>query len=347
MTNDGAPAGDWPADGLEAVPACPVCGSTDRAVLHAGMRDRAFRAAPGDWTLVRCRACRSAYLDPRPTPATIELAYSSYYTHGSARPLAAGRLRDGLARDYRRARWGYSDASAIPGGRLIPKVAPSRGATVDREVRHLPANPGGRLLDVGCGSGAFVSQMAALGWRAEGIDPDPVAVAAARENGLDVRQAMLSDIDPAEHTGAFDAVTLSHVIEHMHHPGGELGRIHGLLRPGGLLWIATPNLDSLSFRRFGADWRGLEPPRHLVLFTTGSLERLIRDVGFQPLPQPTASRRAWPMFRESAALAQGRSLEEGPERGVKRLRALAALADWIAARDPRYSDELVMIARRP
>ena len=142
-------------------------------------------------------------------------------------------------------------------------------------------------------------------------------------------------------------MTLSHVIEHMHDPAGDVRRIHAMLRPGGLLWIGTPNLEALSFRRFGADWRGLEPPRHLVLFTTASLDRLIRDAGFHPLPQPNASRRAWPMFRESAALHQGRPSEEGPTRGVRRLRILAGLADWIAARNPRYSDELVLFARRP
>ena len=348
MTNDGAPDGDWPADGLEAVPACPVCRSMERGVLHAGLRDRAFRAAPGSWTLMRCRSCRSAYLDPRPTPDTIELAYRSYYTHGSAPPPpAVGRVRQGLAGDYRRARWGYPDGPAIPGGRLIPLVAPSRGATVDREIRHLPATPGGRLLDVGCGSGAFVAQMAALGWRAEGIDPDPAAVAGAREAGLEVKEGMVADLEPAEHAGAFDAVTLSHVIEHLHDPAGDLRRIRDLLRPGGLLWIATPNLEALGVRRFGRDWLGLDPPRHLVLFTRTSLERLVREVGLDPLPAPPASPHALQMFSQSAAIGEGRLPDEGPTAGVRRLRILASIANAISLREPRHAEELVMIARRP
>jgi SAM-dependent methyltransferase len=348
MTNDGAPAGDWPADGLEAVPACPVCGSTERGVLHAGMRDRAFRAAPGSWTLMRCRGCRSAYLDPRPTPETIELAYRSYYTHGSAPPPpAVGRVRQRLAGDYRRARWGYSVGAAIPGGRLLSRVAPARGATVDREIRHLPATPGGRLLDVGCGSGAFVAQMAELGWRAEGIDPDPTAVAGARKAGLDVKEGMVADLEPAEHAGAYDAITLSHVIEHLHDPAGDLRRIRDLLPPGGLLWIATPNLEALGLRRFGRDWVNLDPPRHLVLFTRASLERLTRDAGFAPLPAPPASPHASQTFSQSAAIGEGRLANEAPENGTKRLRILAAIANAISLRHPRYSDELVMIARRP
>jgi SAM-dependent methyltransferase len=347
MTNPGPADLDWPADGLEAVGACPVCGCADREVFYEGLRDRAFRAAPGAWTLMRCRECRSAYLDPRPDPQTIELAYRSYYTHGTAAPPPpVGRLRQGLAGDYRRARWGYEQGPAVPGGRLIPRIAASRGALVDREIRHLPATPGGRLLDVGCGSGAFVAQMEALGWRAEGIDPDPAAVAGAREAGLEVRQGMLADLDPAEHAGAFDAVTLSHVIEHLHDPAGDMRRIHALLRPGGLLWIATPNLEALGLRRFGRDWLGLDPPRHLVLFTRASLERLVRDAGFDPLPAPPASPHALQMFSQSPAIGEGRLPDEGPVDGMRRLRVLAAIANAVSLRDARHAEELLLIARR-
>jgi SAM-dependent methyltransferase len=347
MTNPRGSDGDWPADGLEAVSACPVCGCSERRILHADLRDRAFRAAPGSWTLVRCRGCLSAYLDPRPTPETIELAYRSYYTHGlTTLAPPVGRLRQGLAGDYRQARWGYPQGPAIPGGRLIPRVAPSRGALVDREIRHLPATPGGRLLDVGCGSGAFLAQMAALGWRAEGIDPDPAAVAGARDAGLTVTQGTLADLDPGEHAGAFDAVTLSHVIEHLHDPAANLRRINLLLRPGGLLWIATPNLEALGLRRFGRDWLGLDPPRHLVLFTRASLERLLRGTGFDPLPPPPASPHALQMFSQSAAIGQGRLPDEGPVDGLRRLRLLAAIANRVSLRDARHAEELLMIARR-
>src|SRR3954451_11454477 len=81
MTSDAIPVSDWPAGGLEAQSTCPACGSHDREPLHSDLRDRVFGAAPGDWSLVRCLACGSAYLDPRPTRDTIGIAYSSYFTH--------------------------------------------------------------------------------------------------------------------------------------------------------------------------------------------------------------------------------------------------------------------------
>ena len=346
MTNGPAAESEWPAGGLEAVAACPVCGSAERGPFYDGLRDRAFRTAPGTWALVRCSSCRSAYLDPRPSPETIELAYRTYYTHGSVGPPPVGRLRRGLANDYLRARWGYEQKPTVPGGRLIPKVAPSRGALVDREVRHLPAIPGGRLLDVGCGSGAFLAQMAELGWRPQGIDPDPAAVVGAREAGLDVSQGTLADVDTEEHGGEFDAITLSHVIEHLHDPAADLRRIERLLRPGGLLWIATPNLEALGLRRFGRDWLGLDPPRHLVLFTRASLDRLLRDTGLEPLPPPAASPHALQMFSQSTAIEQGRLPAEGPVKGTGRLRALAAVANLVSLRNSRHAEELVVLARR-
>jgi SAM-dependent methyltransferase len=346
MTNAPAADGEWPAGGLEAVTACPVCGGSERRPFYDGLRDRAFRTAPGTWALVRCPSCGAAYLDPRPNPETIELAYRSYYTHASGAPRQVGRLRRGLANDYLRARWGYDEEPRVPGGRLIPKLAPARGALVDREIRHLPATPGGRLLDVGCGSGAFLARMAGLGWRTQGIDPDPTAVEGARKAGLAVTEGTLADLDPEAHAGVFDAITLSHVIEHLHDPGGDLRRIKRLLRPGGLLWIATPNLEALGLRRFGRDWLGLDPPRHLVLFTRASLEMLLRDAGLEPLPPPPAPPHALLMFSPSTAIGQGRLPDEGPVNGTGRLRALAAVANLVSLRDTRHAEELVMLSRR-
>ena len=347
MTNPRDAAGEWPADGLEAVDACPVCGSAERHEMYAGLRDRAFRSAPGSWTLIRCEGCRSAYLDPRPTAMTIELAYRSYYTHRSAPPGApVGGLREGLAGDYRRARWGYANGNAIPGGRLIARLAPSRGALVDRHLRHLPATPGGRLLDVGCGSGAFLAQMEALGWHADGIDPDPEAVAGARTAGLSVSQGTIGDLDSEEHRARYDAVTLSHVIEHLHDPAGDLRVLRDLVRPGGLIWIATPNLEALGLRRFGRDWINLDPPRHLVLFNRESLERILRAAGFEPHEQPPPSPQALQIFSQSAAIREGRLPDEGPADGPGRLRPLATIANRLALHDPRYAEELVMTARR-
>ena len=92
----GVLAADWPADGLEHVPACPVCGSVERKPVHEGVADWSFGAAPGLWRHVRCLSCDSLLLDPRPTRQTLGLAYATYYTHegpGSISGIKSLKLR--------------------------------------------------------------------------------------------------------------------------------------------------------------------------------------------------------------------------------------------------------------
>jgi SAM-dependent methyltransferase len=111
------------------------------------------------------------------------------------------------------------------------------------------------------------------------VDFDPNAVKVARSHGLDVRQGSVDVLDPTKER--FDGITLSHVIEHVHDPLAVLRQCHALLKPGGWLWIETPNIDAQGHTRYGANWRGLEPPRHLVLFNHQSLSRALWEAGFK------------------------------------------------------------------
>src|SRR5438067_9223839 len=72
---------NWPDEGLQSVKVCPICDSGKRIQLYSNLIDKVFRTAPGRWTLYQCQGCSSAYLDPRPTPESIHLAYKNYYTH--------------------------------------------------------------------------------------------------------------------------------------------------------------------------------------------------------------------------------------------------------------------------
>jgi len=77
----------------------------------------------------------------------------------------------------------------------------------------------------------------------------------------------------------FDAVSVFHVIEHVHDPAALLRKCARVLRPGGLLVITTPNLHSLGHRWFRENWRGLEPPRHLHIFSSLALMELVTRAG--------------------------------------------------------------------
>lgn len=345
------PTSEWPADGLQALGHCPLCESSLRSVLHEGLRDSVFFCAPGLWTMWRCDDCRSAYLDPRPTPETIHLAYANYYTHTAAAlspkfeslPLRA-KIRRALGNGYRNWRYGTDEQASSSLGIVCALMFPWLRRSNDIDFRYLPHpadTEGRRVLDIGFGSGAFLDFAASAGWDAAGCDPDGTAVANARARGLNVRQGGIQSW--ADEEAAFDAITLSHVIEHVHDPVATIKAAFRLLRPGGRLYIETPNIDALGLRNHGPFWLGLDPPRHLVLFHWQSMERLLVATGFGAI-----KRKAHPLIKEwglaSAKIAAGISVfspNNGEVAGPNL--SLRLLTKFAAGR----SEALTLTCRRP
>lgn len=137
----------------------------------------------------------------------------------------------------------------------------------------------GSLLDFGCGSGDFLLRARRLGWHPLGAEFDQSAIETCVRRGVEVVgvDALESAIAP----GSLDAVTMFEVIEHLPEPREHLALLKSLLRPGGLLYVTTPNFDSATRRLIGARWRVIEYPEHLTYFTATTLQRLCVDVGFE------------------------------------------------------------------
>lgn len=321
--------------------ACPICGATGRPV-YSGQRDRMFDA-PGRWSLKRCSndRCRLAWLDPMPIAADIGKAYTRYYTHApQSNAQAAGaikRLFLHLKSDYLATRYGYP-RGALPlplplTGHLLAPF-PLRRAEADAEVRFLDAVSNGQLLDVGCGSGDWLLAMRERGWQVTGVDFDAGAVAVGRQRGLRVRCGPLEDQRfPDE---SFDAITLNHVIEHVPDPVRTLQECARVLRRGGRLVVSTPNADSLSHHIYKQDWRGLEPPRHLHIFSFDALRDALALAGLRTvrlLPQVADS-----ILYESHLLRHGWT---GSFVGARR-----RWMSWIAARGLATA-ELLLVKWRP
>jgi 2-polyprenyl-3-methyl-5-hydroxy-6-metoxy-1,4-benzoquinol methylase len=305
------------------------------------MYDGLEQHAEGRWKIDQCPRCGVGLLNPRPTPAAIAHAYPMDYppyNQAAARPTPTGG-RERLSRRLQDARlasrWGY-DLQAAPGWLALLSLSPSASRATDRLIRMAPAPyRGARLLDVGCSHGAYVALMSELGWEARGIEPDATAVERARREGLQVRQGTMIDLAP-EVDGLYDHITIGHAIEHVHDPVASLTAVRSVLKVGGQLWIATPNLRSIGHRMFGANWRALDPPRHLVLFTFTGLREALISAGFRAchLVRPIATAR-W-NFRESERVAGTKH--------SRRSAALAYLVNAITFVRIDLADELAVVA---
>jgi SAM-dependent methyltransferase len=145
--------------------------------------------------------------------------------------------------------------------------------------------------------------MRSAGWDVVGLETDPTAAKLASERlGIPIRVGQLCQA--TFETGSFDAVTLQHVIEHVYEPMELMAECRRILKPDGQLVIVTPNLSSLGHRRFGADWRGLEPPRHIQLFTPGALAVCARTAGIRVKLLRTSARMAPGIWMESRVISK-------------------------------------------
>ena len=146
---------------------------------------------------------------------------------------------------------------------------------------------GGRLLDVGCGSGMFLRQAGRLGWRCWGIDFNAAVVERARANAPEATLSV-GTLDDVATTPAFDLINMTHVLEHLARPRQALRQCLERLAPGGTLRLGVPNIGSIEAKIFGRYWIGLDVPRHVVHFRPSVLAHLLEETGFVDVEQRPA-----------------------------------------------------------
>jgi SAM-dependent methyltransferase len=238
---------------------CPLCGAAaPRRLVRA---DFNLTGPTPAYQVVRCRACGVGYLCPPPAADELARSYEADY------PAHALQWQRGVA----------CSPEQTSVNRRLGRVARKRLALLGR---YLPPRPGLRVLDVGCGSGAFLLKML----RRPGVEAWGVDVAEAPLQALGRAESRLrlvaGDLHGADlPDNYFDLVTLWHVLEHDPDPVGVLGRAGRLLRPGGVLAAEVPHSAGLIARLCGRSWLGWDLPRHLVHFTPASLGRAARAAG--------------------------------------------------------------------
>ena len=177
----------------------------------------------------------------------------------------------------------YGPAYHPPGEHVINAV---RRWQFERQMRWLDHAAGRRLLDVGCGSGAFLRFAQARGWAAEGTDV--VVTPAAAATGARLWRGRLPSI--AFGGRRYDAVRFNHVLEHTQDPLAELRAARAVLAPGGVLHVGVPNLAGLTItlkswqsrlRLKRKRWKHYGALHHLWFFTPRTLARLVEAAGFE------------------------------------------------------------------
>jgi 2-polyprenyl-3-methyl-5-hydroxy-6-metoxy-1,4-benzoquinol methylase len=137
----------------------------------------------------------------------------------------------------------------------------------------------GKILDIGSGTGAFLNSMQQAGWQVKGLEPD----ANARAKALELYQINTSPSHeifdlPAER---FDAITMWHVLEHVHELQAYIAQLKKMLKPGGKICIAVPNYTSYDAAHYDQYWAAYDVPRHLYHFSPKAMQNLINQHGMK------------------------------------------------------------------
>lgn len=231
---------------------CPVCGSDNIEVVFSATD---FTVSKESFVVTRCNECTAMFTQDVPPVEEIVKYYASenYVSHSDTQKGIINRL-------YHRVR-------------KVTLAEKRKLVTKETGLQQ------GYILDIGCGTGAFLNEMKHAQWDITGLEPDGTARRNAAKN---------YNIHPLESdelfklpNGKFDAITLWHVLEHVHDLHQYVKRIKEVLAKNGVLFIAVPNYTSLDAASYKEHWAAYDVPRHLYHFSPKSMEVLMKSHGME------------------------------------------------------------------
>lgn len=192
--------------------------------------------------LTRCRNCGFVFARQIPTQQELITEYAKYARTRTLSPITANRYKQ-----------------------LLNQFEPYRKLN--------------RLIDVGAGEGHFIEIAAQMQWITYATEFDPRAVELCRQKGATVQEGKLNaDNYPS---GFFDLIFSSEVMEHINNPIEEVQNFYQILRPGGLVYVTTPNFNALSHLLLKNRWNVFNYPEHLCYYTPQTITRLFTNHGFK------------------------------------------------------------------
>ncbi len=244
--------------------------------------------------LVKCMNCGLHYINPRPIKQQIGYYYSGDYdahiplkkkkpTKGK---LFAGKWIDFKKRMRELIRINYFNYPCNPGEDRKSLSSYKKillwffYLEYRSRLNVIPYSGEGKILDIGCGNGRYLTTMKKQGWQTYGIEINPKASKYAREElHLDVNTGDLLNCKYQDKF--FDVITMRHSLEHLYEPILTLKEVKRILKDDGLLVIAVPNIDSFAAKVFKEYWHQLEVPIHLIAFTPDSITKMLGSAEFK------------------------------------------------------------------
>ena len=225
---------------------CPLCGN-HQIIPVLSAED--YTVSHEHFDIWECNQCSVRFTQNSPSPEDIGKYYQSenYISH--------------------------SDTSTGLINNLYHRVRKRTLIRKKKLMERFTGKTAGSILDVGCGTGAFLHTMKQAGWEVTGLEPDENAAKKAKElYGIEPMKAdEIYNLSPA----TFDAITMWHVLEHVHDLHGYMKKLKSLLKPGGKLFIAVPNYTSYDAAKYKQFWAAYDVPRHIYHFTKSGMEKLM------------------------------------------------------------------------
>ena len=231
---------------------CPVCGSAE---IKNVLTVKDHTVSGQTFVVMECGSCTVRFTQDAPAVDSIAPYYKAeeYISHTDTSKGLINRIYKGVRK------------------RTLRKKR--------KLIKRYTRLQKGKLLDVGSGTGSFVNEMKQHGWETIGLEPDE----GAREIAKQVHEIVLGDTSAFYrlNQGSFDAITLWHVLEHVHDLSAYVQQLKNVLNEKGKLFIAVPNYTSLEAATYKEYWAAYDVPRHLYHFSPAAMKTLLEKNGLR------------------------------------------------------------------
>jgi len=229
---------------------CPVCKSTQ---IQPQLSAKDYTVSGEIFSIVACNICTHLFTQNVAQQNEIGKYYASekYISHSDTQIGLVNKLYHSIRK----------------------RTLQSKKKLIEGETQK----SNGNILDIGCGTGAFLNMMKTEGWKITGLEPD--------ENAR-VKAKTLYGIEPQPSINIFnlsinsyDAITMWHVLEHVHQLHEYIEQLKNMLTDKGKIFIAVPNYTSYDAQHYGQFWAAYDVPRHLYHFSPASMKKLVEQHG--------------------------------------------------------------------